>query len=119
MQAAAEHGLATPGDDGGGGRQIRAEAGRDATTSSSSSRRWITRSSSGRLQRELQQRRLELEKIESLDEKIATELTQLEEKKTTMEDSWSSTRTYQSCARTRRTRRRRPRRRGVRALPHR
>ena len=43
-------------------------------------------STSERLQRELQQRRLELEKIESLDEKIATELTQLEEKKTTMED---------------------------------
>ena len=42
-------------------------------------------STSERLQRELQQRKLELEKIESLDEKISVELTQLEEKKATME----------------------------------
>lgn len=42
-------------------------------------------STSERLQRELQQRKLELEKIESLDEKISVELTQLDEKKATME----------------------------------
>ena len=43
-------------------------------------------STSERLQRELGQRKLELEKIESLDEKISVELAQLEEKKTTMEE---------------------------------
>merc|ERR1711871_1461254 len=42
-------------------------------------------STSERLTRELQQRKLELEKIESLDEKIGVELAQLEEKKETME----------------------------------
>jgi len=42
-------------------------------------------STSERLQRELQQRKLELEKIESLDEKISVELEQLEEKHKTME----------------------------------
>jgi intraflagellar transport protein 74 len=42
-------------------------------------------STSERLQRELQQRKLELEKIESLDEKISVEITQLEEKKDTMD----------------------------------
>jgi len=42
-------------------------------------------STSERLQRELTQRKLEFEKIESLDEKISVELAQLEEKKATME----------------------------------
>jgi len=42
-------------------------------------------STSEKLSRELQQRKLEYEKIESLDEKIAVELGQLEEKKVTME----------------------------------
>ena len=42
-------------------------------------------STSERLQRELQQRKLELEKISSLDEKISVELAQLEEKKEQME----------------------------------
>merc|ERR1719181_2174022 len=42
-------------------------------------------STSERLQRELQQRKLEFEKIESLDEKISVELAQLEEKKGSME----------------------------------
>lgn len=42
-------------------------------------------STSERLQRELGQRKLELEKIESLDEKISVELTQLGDKLTSME----------------------------------
>jgi len=42
-------------------------------------------STSERLQRELGQRKLELEKIESLDEKISVELTQLSEKLSTMD----------------------------------
>lgn len=42
-------------------------------------------STSERLTRELQQRKLEFEKIESLDEKISVELTQLTEKLSTME----------------------------------
>ena len=41
-------------------------------------------STSEKLARELTQRKVELEKIETLDEKIGAELTQLEEKKTTM-----------------------------------
>jgi len=41
-------------------------------------------STSEKLQRELSQRKVELDKIETLDEKIATELTQLSEKLTSM-----------------------------------
>merc|ERR1719231_2027109 len=43
-------------------------------------------STSEKLQRELSQRKVELEKIETLDEKIATELTQLTEKIETLDE---------------------------------
>jgi len=66
-------------------------------------------STSERLQRELTQRKLEFEKIESLDEKISVELAQLEEKKATMEKELAVYEDIPKLMRTRRTRRSRRR----------